>query len=103
MRSLVWYSTSLRKTQPKSNSGRSMRNSAGKTKNFSRITGRSRPLPCVDARGAAGGEVGSLAERATAAAPPERHPLGVNSAGGEGTGRVHPKLYKKLNGDESLD
>ena len=28
MRSLVWYSTSLRKTQPKSNRGRSMRNSA---------------------------------------------------------------------------
>jgi len=40
--------------------------------------------PCVDARGAAGGEVGSLAESATAAAPPGRHPLRLDSAGAEG-------------------
>jgi len=42
--------------------------------------------PCVDARGAAGGEVGSLAERAAAAAPPGRHHLRPDSAGAEGTG-----------------
>jgi len=46
--------------------------------------GRSQALPCVDARGAAGGEVGSLAESATAAAPPGRHPLRLDSAGAEG-------------------
>ena len=89
MRSLVWYSTSLRKNHPKSNSGRSMRNSAGKTKplpEFRGGDGRRRALPCVDARGAAGGEVGSLAESATAAAPPGRHPLRLDSAGAEGTG-----------------
>jgi len=48
--------------------------------------GRSQALPCVDARGAAGGEVGSLAERAAAAAPPGRHHLRPDSAGAEGTG-----------------
>ena len=89
MRSLVWYSTSLRKKHPKSNSGRSMRNSAGKTKplpEFRGGDGRSQALPCVDARGAAGGEVGSLAERAAAAAPPGRYHLRPDSAGAEGTG-----------------
>lgn len=39
-------------------------------------------LPRVDARGATGRQVGSLAERATAAAPPGRHPLRADSAGG---------------------
>jgi hypothetical protein len=75
MRSLMWYSTSLRKTQPKSNSGRMMRNFAGRIKTLPEILERERwmlLLPRVDARGATRRQVGSTAQ------PPRRAAAGAD-------------------------
>jgi hypothetical protein len=86
MRSLVWYSSNLRKTQPKSNTDGRMRNFAGKIRTLPGISEREGwmlLLPRVDAQGTTGRQVGSLAERATAASPPGRHPLRADSEGGD--------------------
>jgi hypothetical protein len=63
-----------------------MRNFAGKIRTLPGISEREGwmlLLPRVDAQGTTGRQVGSLAERATAASPPGRHPLRADSAGGD--------------------
>lgn len=83
-RSVAWYSNSLRrpkKFHAEAADGRGSGRGEGELRsNRGRTGGGAEGVPRVDARGAAGGEVGSLAERATAAAaaaagPPRRHHL----------------------------